>query len=311
MPWHFPATPNSGPPASHRPARAALARLLAGAMALAAATAGASGAEQTFDCVIDPAESVKLGSPVVGILSEVVVKRGDTVTRGQIVARLESSVDAAAVNVSRFKAESTARITAQQARLALAQAKLALVSELVQRKIEAMASNKFEEARAEVRVAEQELVREEQDRKLNELELARAVAVLEERTIRSTVDGIVTEKKLSAGEFINQEGYIAMLARLDPLHVEVFLPVSTFKQISIGMQGTVQPAPPIGGSYAATVTVVDRVFDPSSATFGVRLTLPNPDNRLPGGQRCKVTFDISAEQSEGVVTAEPAMPRGN
>src|SRR5262249_52942484 len=156
--------------------------------------------------------------------------------------KLDSRVDIAVVNLNRFKAESTARITAQQARLAASQAKWALVADLINRKIEATASNKYEEARADVRVQEQELVREEQDRKLNQLELARAEAVLEERTVRSTIDGVVTEKKLSAGEFINQEGYIATVARLDPLHVEVYLPVSTYKQIAMGVQATVLPA---------------------------------------------------------------------
>jgi hypothetical protein len=58
----------------------------------------------------------------------------------------------------------------------------------------------------------------------------------------------------------------------------------------------VAPAPPIANIYNATVSVVDRVFDPASGTFGVRLLLPNPDNLLPGGQRCKVTFPFETQQ---------------
>ena len=33
--------------------------------------------------------------------------------------------------------------------------------------------------------------------------------------------------------------------------------------------------------------------------LGVRLTLPNPGNTLPGGQRCKVTFDFPNEPPSG------------
>jgi hypothetical protein len=40
----------------------------------------------------------------------------------------------------------------------------------------------------------------------------------------------------------------------------------------------------------ATVTVVDRVVDAASDTFGVRLLLPNPDYRIPGGVRCEIRF---------------------
>jgi multidrug efflux pump subunit AcrA (membrane-fusion protein) len=112
------------------------------------------------------------------------------------------------------------------------------------------------------------------------------------------MDGVITEKKLSAGEFVNQDGYIVAVARLDPLHVETYLPVSTYGHIAVGTSGTVYPNPPINGKYSAAVIVVDRVFDPSSGTYGVRLDLPNPDRILPGGQRCKVGFDLPAEKSQ-------------
>ena len=260
---------------------------------LLAFTASAA-AEPSFDCVIDPSEVLKLGSPITGILVEVLVKRGDVVTRGQPIAVLESSVEAATVRLNRFRAESTARIDAQAERRALAQARLERNTQLFERKI--VSQDKYEELRAEARVTEQDLLREKQDRQLSQLELERSQALLDQRTIRSTIDGIVNEKKLSAGEFINQEGYIVTLARLNPLNVEVFLPVAYFDRVRVGMTATVSPAPPITATYAATVSVVDRVFDPASGTFGVRLSLPNPDNRLPGGQRCKVSFPIESTQ---------------
>ena len=281
MPWHSPKSPN---------------RRTHWLLAFAVGTLGATPAlaEQSFDCVIDPAETVKLGSPLTGVLAEVMVKRGDTVTRGQPVAALESAIEAATVKLNHFKAESTARIDAQRERLKLAQSR---VERYGQPRGLVVTQDKFEEIRAEAKVAEQELLREQQDRKLSQLELERSQAALDQRTIRSTIDGIVTEKKLSAGEFVNQEGYIMQLARLDPLHVEVFLPVIYFKQVRVGMQAKVRPAPPIEETYTATVSVVDRVFDPASGTFGVRLTLPNPNNALPGGQRCKVGFDFEKPAS--------------
>jgi RND family efflux transporter MFP subunit len=248
--------------------------------------------DKSFDCVIDPSETVKLGSPITGVLSAVLVKRGDAVSRGQPVATLESAIEAATVKLNRFKAESTARIDAQEERLKLARSRVERYGEprgLV------VTQDKYEEVNAEAHVAEQDLLKEKQDRELAQLELERSEAALDQHTIRSTIDGIVTEKKLSAGEFVNQEGYIVTLARLDPLNVEVFLPVIYFKRVRIGMQASVRPAPPIDQAVAATVSVVDRVFDPASGTFGVRLTLPNPGNALPGGQRCKISFDFAKD----------------
>jgi len=266
------------------------------ALAVLAATTTTAAAAESFDCVIDPSETVKLGSPITGVLAEVLVQRGDVVTRGQPVATLESSIEASTVRLNRFRAESTAKVDAQEERLKLAQSR---VDRTGSPRGLVVTQDKYEELHAEAGVAEQELLREKQDRQLSQLELERSQATLDQRTIRSTIDGIVTEKKLSAGEFVNQEGYIVTVSRLDPLNVEVFLPVVYFKQVRVGMEGSVHPAPPIGNTYSAMVSIVDHVFDPASATFGVRLALPNPGNVLPGGQRCKVTFDFDGVPATG------------
>jgi RND family efflux transporter MFP subunit len=266
------------------------------AFAIIMAPTVAAAAPPSFDCVIDPSEVVKLGSPITGVLAEVKANRGDIVTRGQPVASLESSIEAATVRLNRFRAESTAKINAQEERLKLARSR---VERFGAPRGLVVTQDKYEELQAEARVAEQELLREQQDRQLSQLELERSQATLDQRTIHSTIDGIITEKKLSAGEFVNQEGYIVTVSRLDPLYVEVFLPVIYYKQVRVGMEGSVRPAPPIENTYTANISVVDHVFDPASGTFGVRLTLPNPGNTLPGGQRCKVTFDFPSEPAPG------------
>jgi membrane fusion protein, multidrug efflux system len=67
----------------------------------------------------------------------------------------------------------------------------------------------------------------------------------------------------------------------------------------------VRPNQPIGGSYNAVVSIVDAVFDAASGTFGVRLNLPNPDYRLPGGLRCHVDFNVpDMTDSEAETTTE-------
>src|SRR5262245_22284554 len=154
---------NMSSPSPASPNRALRAAVLAAVALAAGADRPAAAAEQIFDCVIDPAETVKVGSPIAGILSEVLVKRGDVITRNQEIARLESSVEAATVAYNRFRAESTARIDAQKQRLALANARLERNTELVKTKI--VSQDRFEELRADAAVAKQELLREEQERR--------------------------------------------------------------------------------------------------------------------------------------------------
>ena len=42
----------------------------------------------TFDCLIEPTQTVELASPVTGLLDKVNVKRGDRIAKGQVLAVL-------------------------------------------------------------------------------------------------------------------------------------------------------------------------------------------------------------------------------
>lgn len=61
--------------------------------------------------------------------------------------------------------------------------------------------------------------------------------------------------------------------------------------IKEGMKATVVPE--LGTSnktYTADVILVDQVIDGPSNTFAIRLSIPNPDNKIPSGLKCKVSF---------------------
>jgi len=127
------------------------------------------------------------------------------------------------------------------------------------------------------------------NRRLADLELQRTTAEVALRTIKSPVNGVVVERFMNPGEFPKQEK-ILKIAQIDPLRVEVYAPVAMLGKIAVGMTAHVKPEAPLTGEYAAKVTVVDRVVDAASGTFGVRLELPNPELKLPAGLKCSVRF---------------------
>jgi multidrug efflux pump subunit AcrA (membrane-fusion protein) len=99
----------------------------------------------------------------------------------------------------------------------------------------------------------------------------------------------VVERLKSPGEFVEDKP-ILRIAQLDPLRVEVIVPVARFGTITTGMRAEVTPELSKRRKYIAQVTIVDKVVDAASGTFGVRLELPNPGNFIPGGLRCSLTF---------------------
>ena len=83
---------------------------------------------------------------------------------------------------------------------------------------------------------------------------------------------------------------ILKIAQLNPLNVEVIVPVSRMGNIHKGMKAVVQPQALVSGKFNAKVVIVYGVVDAASGTIGVRLELPNPKYLIPAGLKCTVTF---------------------
>ena len=152
-----------------------------------------------------------------------------------------------------------------------------------------MSAEEREQAASEVALARARLQKAEENQVLARLDLARARALLDQRTIKSPISGIVVDRFVAPGEFVDDQPLLR-LAQLDPLRVEVILPAEKFKEIATGMKAQVRPEDGEGTSYLSTVVIVDKIIDPASGTFAVRLELPNPDYRVPSGLKCAVRF---------------------
>jgi len=261
---------------------------LAPGLALAALTLPTTSAQAAeLDCLIQPSMVVNVSSPIDGLVERVEVDRGDLVKEGQILARLEASVQEATVALARARAQMTTGIDASQVRLDYSIRKVASNEKLLREG--GISEREVDEAKAQRDLNEVALVEARETKHQAELELRRAEADLAVRIIRSPITGVVMERPLSAMEQTKQTP-IVRLARLDPLYVEVITPVALLGKIRVGMQAEVLPEAPVGGVHTARVKVVDPVVDAASGTFGVRLELSNPDNRMPAGLKCRVRF---------------------
>ena len=231
--------------------------LILGAVVLLAA---ADARAEKYECLVEPYVDVQISSGVPGVLAEVLVDRGDLVKQGQVLARLHSEVEKAQLELVKARGEFAERQVERNAELYLKQ----MISPHEKDELE----------------TEAHLLR---------LELREAEERLRLRTARSPIDGVVVERFYSAGEFVSEDP-ILRLAQIDPLRVEVAVPVLLYGKLRVGMRGSVEWEAPVSGVHEARVTVVDPIVDAASGTIGVRLELPNPDHRLPAGTKCWVTF---------------------
>lgn len=249
-----------------------------------------AGAAQEYDCMIEARQAIEIRSPVEAVIEQVHVQRGTAVKKGQLLVTLASGPERAALALAQSRAQMQGEIKAAQARLDIAQKKAHRAEELFKQNF--VSNNARDEAQAELQLATEELRRARETQKLNELEAKRAAEVVALRSIRSPLNGVVVEVMLKPGEFgaITFKDPIMKLAEIDPLHVEVVLPVAQFGQVRAGQKASVMPEAPVGGRYDTTVSLVDKVVDAASGTFGVRLELRNRNFDIPAGVRCRVQF---------------------
>ena len=245
------------------------------------------GRAQTLGCLIEPSQVADVGSEVIGILEKLLVERGDMVTKGQATAELDAKVERAALSAARARAKALSELKAAQSSHEFAKRKKDRTKDLYNKKFVSEQTN--DQAATESQIAELRYKQAKEQQEVAERELELAQAQLARRTIRSPISGVVIERFLSAGERVEQKP-LMRIAAIDPLHVEVFVSATHFNVVQAG--GSVLVRPEIVGfqDRKGKVILVDRVIDPASNTFRVRIELPNPNGVLPPGVRCKVDF---------------------
>jgi len=270
----------SHPSTGHR-ARALVAVVLSGA--------GAAWANP-YECLIEPNQIVDIRSSTEGVIEKVLVQRGDRVRTGQVLVQLESAAEISAAELARARSEALGRVASAENRHDYAGKKFERNKELhTQNFVSAQARD---EADAERRIAEADLRDARENREIAAFEYRHAVDLLNRRTLRSPFNGVVMDRMLNPGDLAEAgtgRKAILKLAQIEPLRVEVVLPLAAYGRLKSKAPAEVIPEG-LGGRYAATVAVIDSVFDTASGTFGVRLELPNAAGKLPAGIRCQVDF---------------------
>lgn len=265
---------------------------LCGAVAVFAPWRADAAPAPGFDCMIQPRQQLELRSPVEGLISRVYVDRGDLVKKGQVLAELDTGVDRVAAEMAKHRAQMQGAVRSGQSRLEFTDKKSRRANELQQKSYVSIELR--DEAAAERQLAEAELQDALDSRRLAEFEYQRQMEIIRLKTIRSPVNGVITEKLLNPGELAEAGvGRKPMLkvAEIEVLNVEVIMPAKWYGKVKKGMQALVQPEIPVGKQLTASVTVIDRVLDSASGTFIVRARLANPGNTQPAGVRCRASFE--------------------
>lgn len=243
----------------------------------------ASSSAQNYDAFLEPNRIVDISSPIRGRISMIHVREGDNVAAGQLLAELDTQVLQAQLAFAEEAASFHGHIDSARAMVTLRKNRYAMLKEL--EKSGNARPQEMTRARTDLTMARAELLGAKDDQKLKKFEADIIRAQIEEKKLRSPVDGIVIKIQKEQSELIggvDQKGFITVV-QPNPLKALFHLPPGLTRNINTGDEVIVTID---SISVPAVVDYISPVIDAQSGTVELRVILENKENELLSGKRC-------------------------
>ena len=227
-------------------------------------------------------ETVILRPEVAGRVAQIHFREGERVGKGQVLVRLDSSV--------------------QQADLDRAKANLTLSKTKHERSIDLrnkgfLSSQALDEADNNLKVAQA-------DAQLMEARISKT-------TIRAPFSGTIGLRQVSVGDYVKEGQDMVNLESLDPLKVDFRVPEISLSQVREGqtLQLTLDALP--DKVYEGKVYAINPLIDANGRAVVIRAQVPNRDGKLRPGMFARVRLFTSGSRDSLVVPEESLFPLGD
>lgn len=216
------------------------------------------------------------------ILLRLHVTEGDSVTKGQLLAEMDSRVLQARLGAAKQAASSEGEVLSARHLVTLRKSKLTSLE-----KLEKRGNAKPQEvsaARTSLAMAKAQLQVAMEQKNLRGKEKKVIQAQIEETKLYSPFAGVVVQIHRHEGELVGagSEEPVVTLVQLDPLLADFHIPLEQAEKLKKGSKVQLQTN---GQDAEAIVSFISPVVNAQSNTIMVRMTLPNPQGKLVGGNR--------------------------
>lgn len=213
-----------------------------------------------------------LSTEVGGIVRAIYFQSGQRVSRGDELLALDTAAD-------------EAELEQLQAALRLAELELARQQRL-------LAQNSISEAEVERRVSEVEQAR---------AQVSAQQARIRQKIIRAPFEGMVGIRRVDLGQYIAPGTPVVSLQALNPIHLNFTLPEQRLAQVHTGAELQVRVDAYGDDTFSGSITALEPRIRESTRTFEVQSTLDNPEEKLRPGMFGRVELSLGAPQTLVVV----------
>jgi RND family efflux transporter MFP subunit len=215
--------------------------------------------------------SVTISSPAGGNLAEVLVRPGQDVAAGDVIARLDSQNEQIAYDRAKLAADD-------------ADATLSRTKDLASTNI--VATTALTAAQLAAANAD--------------LELRNAQVALSRRTMTSPIAGTIGLIKVTPGNYVTAQTPVTTIDDTSAILVDFWVPERYAAAISRDMPVTVTATALPGRTFTGKVRAIDSRIDPASRTLQVQAEIPNAESALRAGMSFLVTLSFPGEEYPAV-----------
>ncbi|MDT8386268.1 MAG: efflux RND transporter periplasmic adaptor subunit [Thiogranum sp.] len=204
-------------------------------------------------------QGIFVTTEVAGQVDEIFVESGQSVEAGDLLLKLDDSVDQADLQ----------GLIAQRT---LARLQFERASKLVKEKT--VSQSDYDQARAQLDSAE--------------AALASKRALIEKKTIRAPFSGQLGIADINLGQYLSPGDDIVTLQALDPVYVDYRLPERHFGEIEPGQAILVEVQAYPGRQFEGAVSALNPGIESGTRSLRLRATLDNPERLLRPGMFAEV-----------------------
>lgn len=233
----------------------------------------------------------QVASEIAGVIQETLVDQGSRVRKGDPLLRI-------AQERPRLEAQrAQARLERAETTLRYLEARRRRKESLLQEGI--IGRQEYDDAAGEVEVAQAEL-------RVAREELALAQKALRDTEVRSPLDGVVSQRHVSAGEYVEEGERLFYLVGLSPLKLRFPVPDRFAGLVHLGQEIRIRlPAYP-DEELRGRISFISPDLDEQTRNLSLEARFANADERLKPGFFADVFF-ILGEKKEALVVPEAAL----
>lgn len=227
---------------------------------------------------LQPLNQTMVKAKVAGEIKEALVREGQAVRKGQVLARFDT------VDFQARLDEKIANLEGARAQLALAEKNQQNNQSLLKQKF--ISQNAYDNTQSSFLVSQATL-------KSYQAQLDLARNALKDAVVHAPMDGIVARRLVQPGEKVSQDMPLFAIVDLSRMELQAPVPANEIPNIRIGHEATIRVEGHDKQTFSGRVERINPSSEPGSRSINVYVTIVNSEQALRGGMFASGVLSLS------------------